>query len=89
MSKVPSRAWQQIEIIQPALPSLVRGESFVNDLLVRSIEASDRNWVESFVKSHWGSEIVVAKGLVLRPVELDGFVGFNGKNPVKKLIRVL
>jgi len=54
----------------------------VNDLLVRSIEACDRNWVESFVKSHWGSEIVVAKGRVLRPVELDGFVGFNGKNPV-------
>ena len=54
----------------------------MNDLLVRSIEASDRNWVESFVKSHWGSEIVVAKGRVLRPVELDGFVGFNGKNPV-------
>ena len=54
----------------------------MNDLLVRSIEACDRNWVESFVKSHWGSEIVVAKGRVLRPVELDGFVGFNGKNPV-------
>jgi len=53
----------------------------VNGLLVRSIEASDRNWVEFFVKSHWG-EIVVAKGRVLRPVELDGFVGFNGKNPV-------
>ena len=54
----------------------------MNGLLVRSIEASDRNWVEFFVKSHWGSEIVVAKGRVLRPVELDGFVGFNGKNPV-------
>ena len=82
MSKVPSRAWQEIEIIQPALPSLVRGESFVNDLLVRSIQASDRNWVESFVKSHWGSEIVVAKGRVLLPAELDGFAGFKGKNPV-------
>jgi len=54
----------------------------VNDLLVRSIQASDRNWVESFVKSHWGSEIVVAKGRVLRPAELDGFAGFKGKNPV-------
>ena len=82
MSKVPSRAWQQIEIIQPALPSLARGESFVNDLLVRSIQASDRNWVESFVKSHCGSEIVVAKGRVLRPAELDGFAGFKRKNPV-------
>ena len=54
----------------------------MNDLLVRSIQASDRNWVESFVKSHWGSEIVVAKGRVLRPAELDGFVGLNGKKTV-------
>ena len=82
MSKVPSRAWQKIEIIQPAPPSLVKRERSVNDLLVRSIQASDRNWVESFVKSHWGSEIVVAKGRVLRPAEFDGFVGFKGKNPV-------
>jgi len=64
------------------MPSLARGESFVNDLLVRSIQASDRNWVESFVKSHWGSEIVVAKGRVLRPAELDGFAGFKRNSPV-------
>ncbi len=51
-------------------------------MLVRSIQESDRNWVESFVKSHWGSEIVVAKGRVLRPAEFDGFVGFKGKKPV-------
>ncbi|TMH96084.1 GNAT family N-acetyltransferase [Candidatus Bathyarchaeota archaeon] len=41
-----------------------------------------RNRVESFVKSHWGSEIVVAKGRVIRPAELDGFAAFNGKEPV-------
>src|SRR5439155_11101170 len=82
MSNVTSHAWQQIEIIQPALPSLVRGESFVNDLLVRSIQASDRNWVESFVKSRWRSEIIVAKGRVIRPAELDGFAAFKGKNRV-------
>jgi len=64
------------------MPSLARGESFVNDLLVRSIQASDRNWVEPFVKSHWGSGIVVAKGRVIRPAELDGFAAFKGKNPV-------
>ena len=72
----------KVEIIQPALPSLVRGESFVNDLLVRSIQASDRNWVESFVKSRWRSEIIVAKGRVIRPAELDGFAAFKGKNRV-------
>jgi ribosomal protein S18 acetylase RimI-like enzyme len=54
----------------------------MNDFLVRSIHAQDRDWVESFVISHWGSEIVVAKGRVFRPAELDGFAAFKGKNPV-------
>jgi hypothetical protein len=53
----------------------------VTDLLVRPIQASDRNWVESFIESHWGSEIVVAKGRVIRPAELDGFAAFKEKTP--------
>jgi hypothetical protein len=54
----------------------------VNDLLVKPIQGSDRNWVASFVKSYWGSEIVVARGRVLRPAELDGFAAFKGKEPI-------
>jgi len=54
----------------------------LNNFLVRPIEASDRHWVASFVKSHWGSEIVVAKGRILRPAELDCFATFKGKGPV-------
>jgi len=54
----------------------------VNDLLVRAIQASDRNWVAAFVKSHWGSEIVVAKGRIIRAAELDGFAAFKGKEPI-------
>jgi hypothetical protein len=45
----------------------------MNNFLVRSLQASDRGWVESLIKSHWGSEIVVAKGRVIRPSKLDGF----------------
>lgn len=54
----------------------------MNDFLVRPIQASDRDWVESFVKSRWGSEIVVAKRRIIRPAELDGFAAFKGKEPV-------
>jgi ribosomal protein S18 acetylase RimI-like enzyme len=54
----------------------------VSDFLVRPVQATDRNWIESFVKSHWGSEIVVAKGRVIRPSDLDGFAAFRGKNAV-------
>ncbi len=51
----------------------------MSDFLVRPVQVSDRNWMESFVKSHWRSEIVVAKGRVIRPAELDGFVALEGK----------
>ncbi len=54
----------------------------MNDFLVRSIQESDRNWVASFVKSRGGSGIVVAKGRVSHPVELNGFAAFKGKSPV-------
>jgi len=54
----------------------------VTDLLVRATQASERNWVESFIKSHWGSEIVVAKGRVTRPAELDGFAALQGEKPI-------
>ncbi len=54
----------------------------MTDLLVRATQASERNWVESFIKSHWGSEIVVAKGRVTRPAELDGFAALQGEKPI-------
>jgi ribosomal protein S18 acetylase RimI-like enzyme len=53
----------------------------LNDFLVRPIQSSDRKWVASFVKSRWVSEIVVAKGRVFQPAELDGFAGFRGREP--------
>jgi ribosomal protein S18 acetylase RimI-like enzyme len=54
----------------------------MNEFLVRTIQTSDRKWVAPFVKSRWGSEIVVAKGRVIRPAELDGFAVVRGKVPV-------
>jgi GNAT superfamily N-acetyltransferase len=38
--------------------------------------------MSSFVESRWGSGIVVAKGRVIKPVELEGFAAFKGKNPL-------
>jgi ribosomal protein S18 acetylase RimI-like enzyme len=54
----------------------------LDDFLVRPLQASDHNWIASFVESRWGSEIVVAKGRVIRPAELDGFAAFKEKEPV-------
>jgi GNAT superfamily N-acetyltransferase len=54
----------------------------LNDFLTRPIKASDRSWIATFVESRWGSDIVVAKGRVTRPAELDGLAAFKGKDPV-------
>jgi ribosomal protein S18 acetylase RimI-like enzyme len=59
----------------------MEGQLF-NDFLVKTIQKSDSNWVASFVKSHWGSEIIVAKDRIIRPAELDGFAVLKGKDPV-------
>ena len=82
MNNATSRTSHRTEIIEEALPRLIEGENFVNDFLARPVNASDRDWVKSFVRSHWGSEIIVAKGRVIRAAELDGFAVFKGKNPV-------
>ena len=52
------------------------------DFQVRPVKTSDRSWIESFVKSRWGSEIVVAKGRIIRPAELDGLAAFKEERPV-------
>ena len=57
-------------------------ERALNNFLVRSTKSSDRNWIASFVKSHWRSDIVVGKSRILRPAELDGFAAFKRENPV-------
>jgi len=65
-----------------AVPRLIEGENPVNNFLIRPIQSLDRDWVASFVKSHWGSEIIVAKGRVIHLAELDGFAAFRGKEPI-------
>ena len=82
MNNATSRTSHRTEIIGEALPRLIEGENFVNDFLARPVNASDRDWVKSFVRSHWGSEIIVAKGRVIRAAELDGFAALQGEKPI-------
>jgi isopentenyldiphosphate isomerase/N-acetylglutamate synthase-like GNAT family acetyltransferase len=79
-SKEPGTFTPETLLAMKYLP--IAGHRSLNDFLIRSIRASDRIWVESFVKSRWGTEIVVAKGRVIRPAELDGFAAFKGKDPI-------
>jgi ribosomal protein S18 acetylase RimI-like enzyme len=46
----------------------------VSEVTVRAVRDTDRPWVKAFVTERWGSEIVVARGRVLHPDDLPGFV---------------
>jgi ribosomal protein S18 acetylase RimI-like enzyme len=41
---------------------------------LRHLTAADSAWVARHVADQWGSEIVVAHGVIYRPAELPGFV---------------
>jgi len=43
---------------------------------------SDRDWVRQFMIDHWGDEIMVVHGMVLRPHEFPGFVALDGEQCV-------
>ena len=42
------------------------------------ITDADRAWVRQFIVDHWGDEIVVVHGEVMRPHEHEGFAAFDG-----------
>jgi hypothetical protein len=50
----------------------------VVDLTIRPLGPADRTWLHAFVTDRWGSEIVVARGRVMRPEEHPGFVAEDG-----------
>jgi ribosomal protein S18 acetylase RimI-like enzyme len=47
---------------------------------LRPIREPDREQIARFLVNHWGSEIVVSRGVLHRPAELPGFVAFQGKD---------
>jgi GNAT superfamily N-acetyltransferase len=45
---------------------------------IRPIASTDRSWLERFVRERWGAPIVVSRGRVHRPAELEGFLALEG-----------
>lgn len=45
---------------------------------MRPLGESDRGWVERFTTDAWGAPVVVSRGALHRPAELDGFVAECG-----------
>ena len=40
----------------------------------RKVEQSDKDWIDSFITEHWGSNIVVVNGCEYFPSQLEGFI---------------
>lgn len=45
---------------------------------LRPITDDDREWMRQFMIDHWGAEIMITRGSVMRPHEHDGFVALDG-----------
>ena len=51
------------------------------EITVRAIEPSDRAWVRSFLKDHFGSTKVVSRNVVHQADDLPGFIAFYRGEP--------
>jgi RimJ/RimL family protein N-acetyltransferase len=49
---------------------------------IRPLRPEDAAWVADKIRSRWGSDVVVSRGVVHRPVELPGFLAAVGKRRV-------
>jgi GNAT superfamily N-acetyltransferase len=49
---------------------------------LRALTATDRSWIEPFLRERWGALTVVAHGVTYRPAELPGFVAHEADAPV-------
>jgi ribosomal protein S18 acetylase RimI-like enzyme len=56
---------------------------------VRPLREDERGWVRSMSRERWGSEIVVAHGVVYEPSLLPGFVAEEEGRPIGLLTYVL
>ena len=46
----------------------------MSDITIRPINADDQEWVAQFILEHWGSAMVVSRGVIHNPQNLPGFV---------------
>lgn len=51
------------------------------DVTVREIELSDRDWVRSFLREHFGSTRVVTRNVLHQADELPGFIAISAGEP--------
>lgn len=48
----------------------------------RKLEVNDRNWVDEFIRNHWGSKQIIIHNKIYFPGDLDGFVAENNEEKI-------
>ncbi|MBN1552694.1 GNAT family N-acetyltransferase [bacterium] len=51
------------------------------DVVLRAIESEDGEWIKKLLSEHWGSSLVVTRGVSHNAEELPGFAIIQGKDP--------
>jgi hypothetical protein len=46
-------------------------------ITILPIHTEDREWVSQFIHEHWGSNMVVSRGVIYYPQDLPGFVALH------------
>jgi ribosomal protein S18 acetylase RimI-like enzyme len=54
----------------------------MSDFDIRPLAASDQQWAKQFLAEQWGTDFVIAHGVVYHPRELPGFVAMRNDTPV-------
>jgi hypothetical protein len=44
------------------------------DIIIQPLKIAERAWVSEFMLEHWGSNMVVSRGVVYYPQDIPGFV---------------
>jgi len=49
---------------------------------IRKIRSNERNWVNEFIQSHWGSEQIIVHNKIYVPADHEGFVSENEEEKI-------
>jgi GNAT superfamily N-acetyltransferase len=49
----------------------------MSSIAIRPLSSVDKDQISSFVTERWGSNVVVAHGVIYRPSDLPGFIAFR------------
>jgi len=52
------------------------------EIIIRTIENSDRQWIKSIFNEFWGGDIIITKGFIHSFNDLDGFIATSNNEKV-------